>query len=78
MPESIEVITRFKNSGLPVPQSYRSGQKEYSILRVNLVHSIKRGATRVLIFNVSDEGGDHTLIFDTGSLKWELGNNYDS
>ena len=72
MSEIIEVTTLFKNGGPPIPKSFKWGSRIYNIRKINLFHTIKKGATRILVFNVSDDGGDRTLIFDTLTLRWSL------
>ena len=72
MRENIEVTTLFKDTGVPIPKSFKLGSREYRIARVSLVHAIKQGARRVLIFNVADEGGERVLIFDTENLRWQM------
>lgn len=72
MAEVIEVATLFKDSSMPIPKWFKYGQQIYKISGVNLVHAIKRGAKRILVFNVTDDGGGHTLVFDTESLKWTM------
>ncbi len=76
MSENVEVTTLFKDNGVPIPKRFKYGSRVYDIDKVNLVHSIKRGARRIIVFNVTDRGGDHVLIFDTHTLKWEMQSSY--
>ena len=74
----IEVVAKFTASGGLAPEYFKDGNREYKINSVNLVRSVRRGARRIIVFNVSDEGGEHILIFDTENLKWQLETNHGS
>ena len=68
----VEVVAAFNRAGTPEPRSFHYGQKRYSINSINLSYAVKQGANRLLVFHVSDDGGDRTLTFDTGTLQWKM------
>lgn len=69
MLEDIEVIATFNKDGV-FPRVIKWGKRQYKILKVNLVHTIKEGAVRIYFFSVSDEANAWKLGFNTESLTW--------
>jgi hypothetical protein len=67
--DSIEVIVTFSKGGV-FPRVLRWGKRTYKILKVNLIHTIKEGTTRIYFFSVSDEANAWKLGFNTETLKW--------
>jgi len=70
--ENIQVVASFDEGGKFKPTAFKHGQKLYRVRSINLSHSIKRGAIREFIFNVSDGANNWILVFNTENLKWQL------
>lgn len=69
MPDEIEVIATFNKDGV-FPRVIKWGKRQYKILKVNLVHTIKEGAVLIYFFSVSDEANAWKLGFSTETLHW--------
>ena len=74
--ESIEVVAAFNKSGHPQPTIFKYGQKVYRVQKINLFHSIKQGASRILIYNIVSEGNNWVLSFNNDNLRWTLQDQY--
>ena len=74
--ENLEVVASFADGGKFKPTIFKYGQKIYRVKNINLFHTIKRGAERQYIFNVSDGANNWVLIFDTENLQWSLENQF--
>ncbi|HYD91683.1 MAG TPA: hypothetical protein VEA37_09380 [Flavobacterium sp.] len=72
--ENIEVFAAFSKSGGFKPQAFKYGQQVYKVAKVDLQYSVKQGASKLYVFNVSDEVNSWVLSFDTGTMKWNLQN----
>ncbi len=73
--ESVEIIASFSQGGV-FPRVIKWGKRQYKILKVNLVHTIKEGAVRIYFFSVSDEANAWKLGFNTETLQWWVEDHY--
>ncbi len=69
--DPIDVSVHFSGRRVK-PISVRFGARDYSIDRVNLIHSTKEGETKIFYFSVSDSSTFMKLRFDTSNLEWRL------
>lgn len=76
MSENIEVVAAFTGLGKFKPTAFKYGQKLYRVHSINLFHSVKVGANRQFVFNVSDGANNWVLMFDTQTLRWTLNDQY--
>jgi hypothetical protein len=74
--ENVEVFAAFAKTGSFKPQAFKYGQQVYKVSKIDLSYSVKRGANKLYVFNVSDEANSWVLSFDTETMKWNLQNHF--
>lgn len=70
--QNVDVMAAFGRNGTMLPKVFRYGNQTYRVENVSLAHSIRKGASKVLVFNVADGANHWTLIYDSENLLWKL------
>ncbi len=73
--DPIEVAVRFQ-AGKAIPWKFLWQGREIKIVKVNLVHHVWEGRSKIYYFAVSDNSNYFKLRFDTDKLTWRLVESY--
>ena len=69
--EPIKVLVSFLGTQVK-PLSFVWQGRRYNPTKINLVHSERKGDSRIYYFSVSDNANFYRLAFDNQSLEWRL------
>lgn len=72
--ERVEVVVKFTNGHHPcIPVKFRrTNGREVKVTKLGLRHPTLQGHHTIHIFDVTDDGADYRLEFDSERLTWRL------
>ena len=69
--EPIKVLVEFDRGRL-TPRLFTWRNRDYSVRRVEFVHSVREKGDRVYRFSVTGSGAGYHLTFNSRALTWRL------
>ena len=69
--QTVDVLVAF-NKKKATPLFFKWGNRKYKVDKVNLIHSVLKGANKVYYFSITSQNNFFKLCFDTDNNHWTL------
>ena len=69
-------MTAFFNGQQVKPLFFKWNSREYTVTKINMVHSTREGRDKIYYFSVIDNANYFKLKYNSSTLQWSLEETY--